>query len=81
MFDVSIDTLINYLAGVAIGGVAFSVLLAIIMALPVIIDKSGKVNKLVTTKVGYIMKCKCAARSLADLYFDLYCYFHIKWKI
>lgn len=60
VFDVSINTLINYLVGVAAGGVAFSILLAIIMALPVIMDKSGKVHQMVTTKAN-LMAARAAA--------------------
>jgi hypothetical protein len=47
VFNVSVSTLTNYLIGVAIGDVVFSVLLVLVMALPTLIDKSAKVQKMV----------------------------------
>jgi len=50
VFDVSVSTLTNYLIGVAIGDVAFSLLLILVMALPTLLDKSAKMQKLVVKK-------------------------------
>jgi hypothetical protein len=50
VFDVSVSTLTNYLIGVAIGDVAFSLLLVLVMALPTLLDKSIKVRRMVVNK-------------------------------
>jgi hypothetical protein len=54
VFNVSVSTLTNYLIGVAIGDVVFSVLLVLVMALPTLLDKSAKVHKMVVKKAQYL---------------------------
>jgi hypothetical protein len=48
--DASSDTIISYLIGIVVGTIIFSIILIILLALPVILDKTGNVQKYVATK-------------------------------
>ena len=65
VFDVSVQTLVNYLIGVAIGDIVFSFLLVLVMALPALLDKSAKVQKIVVRKAKYFEREAAAAAVMA----------------
>ena len=46
-FDVGISSVTTYLVGIALGDFIFSILLAIVMCLPVILDKSSRVQRVI----------------------------------
>ena len=48
--DASSDTIIWYLIGIVVGTIVFSIILIILLALPVILDKTSNVQKFVATK-------------------------------
>ncbi len=48
--DASSDTIISYLVGIVVGTIIFSIILIVLLALPVILDRTGNVQKYVATK-------------------------------
>ena len=53
-FDASISTLVNYLIGIAVGDVFFSLLLAILIALPVLLDRSSGIQRFVVREAKFV---------------------------
>ena len=51
VFDASVSTMVDYLIWVAVGDFLFSLFLVVILALPVLLDKSAKVQRVVVRKV------------------------------